>query len=218
MGSGTTGVAAVRTGRRFVGYDTETAYVDIAEQRIRAEREQQMHTDAPPAPPSRSRRRTKAAGGDADIVSRALAQGAKARELAWELLDHCGFLDIADNVKTGHGIEVSFSAVDATGQTWYFDVSGAFTSTRAGLRRTDTLWKALGKAAVLHATHPDIPYLLVTTDAPVTGSAGDQALRALADDGRPDGFGAVFDVIEMESADARARLRHYASKGPVPAE
>ena len=33
--------------------------------------------------------------------------------------------------------------------SWYVDVSGAFTSTRGGLRRTDTLWKSLGKAAAL---------------------------------------------------------------------
>jgi hypothetical protein len=47
MGSGTTGVAAVRSGRRFVGYDTETAYVEIAEQRIRAERDLRMHDSVP---------------------------------------------------------------------------------------------------------------------------------------------------------------------------
>jgi DNA modification methylase len=47
MGSGTTGVAAVRSRRRFVGYDTETAYVEIAEQRIRAERDLRMHEAVP---------------------------------------------------------------------------------------------------------------------------------------------------------------------------
>jgi hypothetical protein len=93
-------------------------------------------------------------------------------------------------------------------------VSGAFTSTRAGLRRAETLWKALGKAAVLHASHPDIPLVLITTDAPVPGSAGDQALMALRQDRQPGGFGAVFDVIEMESADDRIRLRRYAARGP----
>ena len=86
---------------------------------------------------------------------------------------------MAAEVKTGHGMEVSFSGRDDLGRTWYFDVSGAFTSTRAGLRRAETLWKALGKAAVLHASHPDIPLVLITTDAPVAGSAGDQALTAL---------------------------------------
>lgn len=36
MGSGTTGVAAVRTGRRFVGIDVEPTYVTLAEHRLKA--------------------------------------------------------------------------------------------------------------------------------------------------------------------------------------
>jgi site-specific DNA-methyltransferase (adenine-specific) len=219
MGSGTTGVAAVRAGRRFVGYDTETAYVEISEERIRGERELRMHdggaaSDPPPVPRKRSRPPRPNKAGDADFVAAAMSQGRKARELARELLDHCGFVDVVADVRTGGGTDVSFSGLDRTGQRWYFDVSGTFTSTRAGLRRTDTLWKALGKAAVVHASHPDVPYVLVTTDAPVAGSAGAQALRALTGGGRPDGSGVVFDVIEMESVDGRNRLLAYASGGP----
>jgi DNA modification methylase len=221
MGSGTTGVAAVRSGRRFVGYDTETAYVEIAEQRIRVEQDLTMHKTVP-ADDQRRQPRTRvtnaaATGEKKDFVARALAQGHKARELARELLDHCGFVDIVADVRTGRGTEVSFSAVDRTGQEWFFDVSGAFTSTRAGLKRTDTLWKTLGKAAVLHASHPEIPLVLITTDAPVAGSAGDQALRTLRVGAGDDSSGAVFDVIEMESMEGRVRLRKYASKGPVTA-
>jgi DNA modification methylase len=37
LGSGSTAVAAVRTDRRYVGYDTDAAYVDLAEGRIAAE-------------------------------------------------------------------------------------------------------------------------------------------------------------------------------------
>ncbi len=47
-----------------------------------------------------------------------------------------------------------------------FRFPGAFTTTSTGLKRTDTLWKALGKAAVLHAVLPDVPLVLLTTDAP----------------------------------------------------
>jgi len=144
MGSGTTAVASVRTGRRFVGYDTETSYVEIAEQRIRAEQDQTMHAAAAesPSPPARrrstsSRRRP---GNDAtDLLARALRDGHKARELARDLLDHSGFCDLTADVRAGNGIEVSFSGVDDTGRTRYFDVSGAFTTTRAGLRRADAL-------------------------------------------------------------------------------
>ena len=39
MGSGSTAVAAVRTGRRYVGYDIDPEYVAIAEARIAEARE-----------------------------------------------------------------------------------------------------------------------------------------------------------------------------------
>ncbi|HVC70124.1 MAG TPA: site-specific DNA-methyltransferase [Acidimicrobiales bacterium] len=219
MGSGTTGVAAVRTGRRFVGYDTESAYVEIAEERIRAEKDLRMADAAPAdAPRQGGRRRTAAApraemadGGE--VVARAKSEGRKARELAKDLLEHCGFAEVTADVRVGNGVEVSFSAVDGSGQTWYFDVSGAFTSTRAGLRRADALWKALGKAAVVQATGHGAPFVLMTTDAPTAGSTGDQALKALTGSGRSKNGSAVFDVIELESSECRDRLRAYAAKG-----
>ena len=37
MGSGTTGVACVRTGRKFIGIEKEPKYFDIAVKRIEAE-------------------------------------------------------------------------------------------------------------------------------------------------------------------------------------
>ena len=39
-GSGTTGVAAVRQGRRFVGWEMDPAYAEMARRRIKASREQ----------------------------------------------------------------------------------------------------------------------------------------------------------------------------------
>jgi site-specific DNA-methyltransferase (adenine-specific) len=39
MGSGTTGVACVRTGRRFIGIEIERSYWEIAVRRVRAELE-----------------------------------------------------------------------------------------------------------------------------------------------------------------------------------
>ena len=61
---------------------------------------------------------------------------------------------------------------------WFFDVAGGFTSNRPGLRRTDTLWKALGKAAVLHEAYPDPRFVLLTTDVPTKNGAGHSALAA----------------------------------------
>ena len=102
----------------------------------------------------------------------------------------------------------------ARARQWLFDFVGAFTTANTGLRRTDALWKALGKAAVIHAAWPEVPLVLLTTAAPAPGSAGDQAWRSLGDAAPPGAIGAVYDVVELGSTDAEARLCRYASRGP----
>ena len=42
MGSGTTALAALKAGRRFVGYDVDKTYIKLAERRLRAVKEQQV--------------------------------------------------------------------------------------------------------------------------------------------------------------------------------
>jgi DNA modification methylase len=48
MGSGTTGVACVRTGRRFIGIEKEPKYFDIACRRIEAELQKTVLLEKPP--------------------------------------------------------------------------------------------------------------------------------------------------------------------------
>ena len=205
VGSGTTAVAAVRTGRHYVGYDTDPGYVDAARARVAAEvallrspsRTVALPAVAGPADPAE------------DLQARAVREGRTAKELALLVLGQCGFADVRTDVRyPASGVDVTFVAHDAAGAEWAFDVSGGFTTTRAGLKRTDTLWKALGKAAVLHQARPGVPLVLLTTDVPTAGSAGDAALRAVLGPGK-----AVHDVVELLSADAQQRLRGYA--GPV---
>ena len=122
------------------------------------------------------------------------------------MLQQCGFVEIRADVRYPKlGVEVSYVARDGNGKEWAFDVSGGFTSTRTGLSRSDALWKALAKAAVLHEAHPDVPLVLLTTDAPPKGSAGHAALRAVSGRGK-----AVHDVIELLDADGHDRLRGQA--------
>jgi hypothetical protein len=89
-------------------------------------------------------------------------------------------------------------------------VSGGYTSSRPGLRRNDTLWKALGKAAVLHAIRPEVPLVLLTTEVPTPGSAGHLALRAVTDDDdhhdRP-----IHAVVVLHDANALPRLTAFAA-------
>jgi len=49
MGSGTTGVACIRTGRRFIGIEIEPRYFDISVKRIEAELAQPRF-EFPPEP------------------------------------------------------------------------------------------------------------------------------------------------------------------------
>jgi DNA modification methylase len=197
MGSGSTAVAAVRTGRHYVGFDTDGDYIATAHARIAAERSRVAMV--PPA-----------AGPDDDAITQAVRAGAQAKELARLVVEQCGFTAVRRDVKPrGLGITLDLVATDRTGQDWAFDTSGSFTSSRNGLRRTDTLWRALGKAAVLHSSPSALPLVLVTTDAPTRGTPGHQALTAVRGPGRP-----VTDVVELLSADDRARLTTLAATGP----
>ena len=210
MGSGTTAVAAVRTRRHYIGFETDQSYVDRSHARVAEETERLRLAEALattdfrvhlPAVPS--------ADDSGGFQARAVREGRQAKDLAGKLLTDCGFRDIRADVKiAGLGIELTFVANDQVGDEWAFDVSGAFTANRAGLKRTDTLWKALGKAAVLHQGRADLPLVLLTTDAPARGSAGHVALGVVRGPGRP-----VFDLIELLDAEDQSRLRSYAVGG-----
>lgn len=207
MGSGTTAVAAMATGRHYAGYDTDPDYVAAARDRVAAERARLEAVAARDGAPHRVVLSPTPAPADdgEDFQVRAVREGRAARDLAREALEQCGFTDIVANLTLNVGVEVNFEARDANDQRWYFDVSGGFTSSRPGLKRTDTLWKALGKAAVLHEAHRDVPLVLLTTDAPAEGSAGRAALDAVTGKARP-----IRDLIVLSSAEDLDRLRIHA--------
>jgi DNA modification methylase len=215
MGSGTTAVAAVRTGRHYVGYDTDDGYVERTKARIVAERERLARLEAPSIAPPRFA--VPAVAGpapvDEDPQARAVREGRPAKDVARHMLTQCGFTEIEPDVPMSGGVEVNFRASDELGNTWLFDVSGGFTSTRPGLKRTDTLWKALGKAAVLREIDAKTPLVLLTTDAPTSGSAGAQALNALTGPGKP-----ITAVLELRSPTDLERLADFAQRGPPKAE
>jgi site-specific DNA-methyltransferase (adenine-specific) len=204
IGSGTTAVAARRTGRHFIGYDNDATYVELAVDRLRAESNEMR----------RMRRRARIripADVDSQLadfaspLDRAIEMGSQAKELAGLLLSDCGFTNIKREVKVpGTGVEASFIAVDSGGGTWVFDLAGTFSSGRTGLRRSDVLWRTLGRAAVLHAQMPDRPLVLLTTQAPAPGSSGEAALQLVKGSGRP-----ISDVVELLDPAGWERLRAY---------
>ncbi|MFN0092300.1 MAG: DNA methyltransferase [Acidimicrobiales bacterium] len=202
MGSGSAAVAAVQTGRRFLGFDTDEGYVAAAEARISRERARLPVLDP-----------VASADPGGDPFGRARREGRQAKELAEALLRTVGFEELRADVKPrGLGLELSFLARDQTGEDWAFDVSGAFTSSRAGLRRADTLWKALGKAGVLQASEFPAPLVLLTSEAPAKGTAGHRSLAVMLGPER-----AVFDVIELLNPAHHAKLSAYALKGRTAA-
>lgn len=193
MGSGSTLVAAVRTGRRPLGFDLEAPYVEMARARVAAE----MSDGSPEC-----------------FQARATQVGKPFQAIAREVLEASGFEIVGENRKIPKtGATVSFVAIDADERPWYFDVTGAFTTMRGGLLRADSVWKCLGRTHVLQnkvngpmQEGEKIPIVLLTSHLPKRGSEGDLALRAA-------GPAAFFDAVEMLSPDDAQRLAHYASGG-----
>jgi site-specific DNA-methyltransferase (adenine-specific) len=211
MGSGSTLVAAVQTGRRAVGYDTDPSYVEIARRRVHLARAQRRPVAVAAGPRSTT--------DDADTFhARALREGKAARAIAATVLEEAGFRITDRNRKLrGTGVLVNVVAVDRDGRPWYFDVTGAFTTTRGGLLRTDAVWKCLGRAHVVQnkvnaGRAEKTPLVLLTSHLPAHGTDGDIALRAAG----PDAF---FDAMAMLSDDGKRRLATYAAGGctrPLP--
>jgi hypothetical protein len=121
LGAGSTAVAAVRTGRRYCGYDTDPAYVELARRRVAEE------PVPAPAVPHRA-----------------------ARDVAEDLLVAAGFTVVQRKAKVPKlGLTMDFLVDGADGRRWWVDVCGALTVTKAGLARTDEVWQAIGRASVL---------------------------------------------------------------------
>jgi site-specific DNA-methyltransferase (adenine-specific) len=186
MGSGSTLVAAARLGRRYVGYDLDPAYVDMARQRVAAE-------GSPTT-------------GDVPSEIGDLA----ARKLAERQLTEAGFVITARDVKVpGGGVSIDLDAVDKSGRRWMFEVAGSFTSQRGGLSRTDTVWRQLGRAAAIGGRVPGVPIVILTTRLPRRRSEGDLALRAA-------GPAVIHDVVDLLDPEALGRLAAYAGRRVKP--
>ena len=157
--SGTTLVAAALTDRRGIGYDLDPDYVQVARERINAARARVWAHRQPPGeqPPLPEIAEALAAVTDEEIAAedfqrRATQEGKKAQDIATDLLERCGFTVLQKDVKVPRaGVQYNFKVEDATGDQWWIDVSGAFTTVRPGLLRIDTIWKTLGRASVLKA-------------------------------------------------------------------
>ena len=183
MGSGTTGVAAVRTGRHYVGYDTDADYVERATARIAAARieaggvVQRTSTSRCPGPGSPSGGRT----------TRATSPGRPAEGRAPR--SSPGRCSISPD--SARSRQESKSVVSRSASSCATPRGGAssstapepFNSSRPGLKRTETCGRPSGAPRCSssrcpreeHETGTDV--VLISTDVPAQGSAGGERDR-----------------------------------------
>ena len=197
LGSGSTAVAAVRSGRRYAGYDLDPAYLATARRRVDAEVSAAAARVADPATVA---------------VHEARVRGMAMKRLSGAVLAEAGFTDVTENVRIrGVGLVAPLAAVDQGGRRWLFDLAGGFTVAPSGLSRTDVAMAAVGRGTVIAGVTGEAPTLLVPA-LPGPRSSVDRSLRAA-------GPAALFDVVEILSPDGRRRLASYASGAvdtPVP--
>lgn len=185
-GAGSTLIAAERTGRIGVGYDTDEAYVSLSLDRL-----------AKDEPPERD---------DAHAV--AVELGRKISDIAVDALTDAGFT--VAKVKPalrGLGVTYDFLVTDSKGAEWWIDIAGSYTVARTGLERSDGVWHVLGRLRTLEAMHPAARVLVLTPHALDPSSTNGKTLRAAPP-------GALHDVIALSSADDLERLAAYGAGEP----
>jgi site-specific DNA-methyltransferase (adenine-specific) len=150
MGSGSTLVAASRLDRRYVGYDLDAGYVELARARVLEE---------------------------GDPVDRASLDGASGRDLAERVLDDAGFATEARDVRLkGTGMIVPAVVVDATGRRFVVELGGPFVTHRGGLTSTEAVWRTLGRANALRGAGERV--VVLTSAVPRPRTEFDLALRS----------------------------------------
>jgi site-specific DNA-methyltransferase (adenine-specific) len=166
MGSGTSAVAAVNTRRHYIGYDTDAGYVRRARERVES---------MVPAP-IRDRRTLK--------------------EMARNLLDSAGYVDVDEAVRIAPGVTVSFRATGPDGVVRLFELAGVHTPARPGLARLDAVWRTIAKAAIVGETAAGTEFVVLTS-----GTVRGGPLASVVGEDRP-----IRAVIDVAGSDALDRL------------
>lgn len=126
-GSGTTAVAAVRTGRHFVCYETVPSYVELARKRIEAA----------------------VAEGPRDIPADSSAA------LARQLLEEHGFRPAESGRRIGHGLSCDIAARHTSGRLFRFVVTGRPTVVPDSMSLPEQLVRVAGLASLAKSINPN---------------------------------------------------------------
>lgn len=190
MGSGSTLVAAARLGRRYIGYDLDPDYVELARGRVTAALE-----DLP----------VEISADDALLRADALAEGLSAERLAAEVIAAAGFSIVDRNRRVrGTGVTIDVVARAADDTEYWFMVAGPFSAERGGMQRGEVVWRTLGRAAAVRGARGDTALVVVTTDLPREPSDMANALSAATP-------GIIDDVVQLLASDGRRRLATLAA-------
>jgi DNA modification methylase len=191
VGSGTTAVAAVRTGRNYIGYDTDPAYIEAARRRLADEPVEQRDAST-----------ISLLAGDGRTTD-PFSGGWSSKEIAKWLLAEAGFIDLDDQATVVPAVAPTLRGVDRSGRTWWFEVVGGRTSNRPGAQRLDLLWRAISKGAIIHEVDPSAHFAVLTVDQP-TAASGGRALAAVTGPGKP--VAAVVDMLSKGAVSTLAAL------------
>ncbi|MGA0218113.1 MAG: DNA methyltransferase [Ilumatobacteraceae bacterium] len=179
MGSGSTLVAAKQLGRQFVGVDLDENYVALARQRV----------------------------ADEGIASDVYDEGRAGRDVIERVLVSAGFDGVNEKRLSGTGLSVM--TANSGGDQVIVEQGGAFSRERPGLSNGESLWRLLGRAAVISGVGERV--VAVTPALPKRRSENDLALRAV-------GPRVLFDVIDLSDTAACDRLAMYAHGQRSPLE
>lgn len=100
------------------------------------------------------------------------------------------------------GVEIDRVARTRAGRTVWFEYKGSFRGSTPGMRRTDTVKKAIANGALLAEVPDHPPYVVLTSHMPEQGSARAMLESALR-------LGYFADVVCVNDPTAVRRLRAF---------
>lgn len=159
--------------------------------------------------PSQDRPATEERPIDA-FQARGVRQGKQFDEQCRLVLSDLGF-EVCERPFTVVDLGVEFDAEIKTpgGRRYWCEFKGSWHGHRPGLRRTDTVKKALSDALLAHLAETDYPpVVFLTTHMPSPGSSGDKMIQVALD------ARALFDVICVNEPNDMKRLARLAKDDP----
>jgi DNA modification methylase len=193
MGSGSSMVAAARTGRRYVGYDLDPTYVEIARQRL-IDEDQALGQDTPL---------------NLTEVLPVADSGVAVHRIIEEILTHAGFTIAQRNFRVrATGVVIPFEVTNPKGDRFWCEVGGPNRRHRGGLSRSEQVLRVLGRAAVVRHARGEIPLLLLTTQMPAARSEAATMLAAAM--ARPE-HRIIDHVIDVSNPQSLALLQSLAT-------